>query len=714
MNKNKLTRLIAVCMACLGTGVFAFSGCKKGGSGHSHTWTDAYYSDGEKGHYRLSTCLDHATEKSAIEEHDGDNCSKCDYVKNIPGADVAVEGITLDQTSLEMTVGDADVKLNATVSPDNATDKTYSWESSNVAAATVSGGVVHAVAEGTAVITVKTTNGNKTATCTVTVSAAGTETGKNPSKPSTPLVTPDDPVIKPVQGGPTITKWSKGDLETAYVEWTAASDGDWYNVYVSPEGEDQWSKLDAPLVRQYKDYYRADAIGLAAGTYDMKVVPVDGNGAELTDISATAEKITVCAHERSGYGFYGGSASGAYNDDGTLREGAKVIYVTAETAKTVKATVTKGKNTSEYTGFQAIIKARENSNDTTPLCFRIVGTVSIDDTDELASKEEGLQVKGTGNITIEGIGNDGTIFGFGILIRGCDNVEIRNLGILDCLDDGISIDTDNSHLWMHNNDIFYGHGSGGDKAKGDGALDTKGSTLITHSYNHFWDCGKCNLQGMKSEKTDNRITYHHNWYDHSDSRHPRIRTATVHVYNNYFDGNAKYGVGVTMGASAFVENNYFRSTSKMKPMLSSKQGTDIAHGTAGETFSKEDGGMIKAYGNHFEGPYELLTQNDTDPNNIDCYLATTRTEKVPATYKTKQGGTTYNNFDTADAMYEYTVDTPEQAKEKVMRYAGRVDGGDLKWTFDNAVEDKNYSVIQGLKDAILGYKTAIVKIGKED
>ena len=81
------------------------------------------------------------------------------------------------------------------------------------------------------------------------------------------------------------------------------------------------------------------------------------------------------------------------------------------------------------------------------------------------------------------------------------------------------------------------------------------SQYITISYNHFWDSGKMSLCGMKSETGENFITYHHNWFDHSDSRHPRIRTMSVHVYNNYYDGNSKYGVGVTMGASDFVESN---------------------------------------------------------------------------------------------------------------------------------------------------------------
>ena len=124
--------------------------------------------------------------------------------------------------------------------------------------------------------------------------------------------------------------------------------------------------------------------------------------------------------------------------------------------------------------------------------------------------------------------------------------------------------------------------------------------------------------------------------------------------------------------------------------------------------------MIKAFGNIYDcsaSNLKLLMQNDTTADNIDCYEASSRDEKVPDTYKTKAGGTTYNDFDTVDDMYEYSVDTAEQAKEKVVRYAGRVGGGDLKWEFDNAMEDKNYSVIPGLKSAITNYKTSVVKIG---
>ena len=83
---------------------------------------------------------------------------------------VSVTSVTLDKVGLEITVGDPDVQLTATVAPDDATDKIVIWSSNNETVATVDQkGNVHAVASGTATITVKTVDGEKTATCKVTV-----------------------------------------------------------------------------------------------------------------------------------------------------------------------------------------------------------------------------------------------------------------------------------------------------------------------------------------------------------------------------------------------------------------------------------------------------------------------------------------------------------------------------------------------------------------
>ena len=82
-----------------------------------------------------------------------------------------VSGIALDKTELALTVGDTQT-LAATITPDNANNKNVSWSSDKPSVATVDEkGNVTAVAVGTANITVKTVDGEKTAVCAVTVTA---------------------------------------------------------------------------------------------------------------------------------------------------------------------------------------------------------------------------------------------------------------------------------------------------------------------------------------------------------------------------------------------------------------------------------------------------------------------------------------------------------------------------------------------------------------
>ena len=411
-----------------------------------------------------------------------------------------------------------------------------------------------------------------------------------------------------------------GWFESGYVTFEKLSTASTYAVYYKSTTGD-YLKLDSELVRDYGTYGRADVLGITAGTYQFKIVPIDAAGNELTaDITETAT-FEAKAHDRTGFAHHNYSGIGAYQDNGQLKPDAQVIYVTGKTAKTVTATL----NGTTFTGLQAIFAAANGKYGNRPLCVRIVGTIKEADMDGFDSSEEGLQIKGRGsyeemNITLEGVGNDATIHGFGFLIRNVKSLELRNFAIMNCWDDAVSIDTDNSHCWIHHLDLFYGSaGSAADQAKGDGTVDMKGdSQYLTISYNHFWDSGKSSLCGMKSESGPNYITYHHNWFDHSDSRHPRVRTMSVHVYNNYFDGVAKYGVGATTGASVFVESNYFRNCSK--PMMISQQGSDIAGDPKG-TFSGENGGIIKSYANVFAEKgssfrYVTYQQNSTE---FDAY-----------------------------------------------------------------------------------------------
>lgn len=504
---------------------------------------------------------------------------------------------------------------------------------------------------------------------------------------------------------------AKGWQESAYLKWAPFEGASSYNVYVDDK------KIDAQLVRQYKSYYRADVLGLKEGTYSVKVVPVNADGKEIAGAN-TASNLVVKSYNREGFAHFKYAGVGAYNNDGTLKAGAKVLYITAKTAKTVSTTVNTGKQET-ITGLQSIIDAYSKGKDTTPIAFRIIGKVNLSDLDHISSSAEGLQVKGKGahsvmNMTFEGVGDDATVYGFGFLLRNTKSVEFRNFAIMHCLDDAMSLDTNNSHVWIHNMDLFYGKkGSAADQAKGDGTVDIKGdSKYVTVAYNRFWDNGKASMCGMKSETGENWITYHHNWFDHSDSRMARVRTMSVHMYNNYYQHCDVYGIGATSGSSIFMESNYFDAVKR--PIMSSLQGTD-AKGDG--TFSSEKGGLIKAYGNVFANKpdnfsYITYAENNT---SFDAYEVSDPSEQVPASVKTLVGGTSYNNFDTDPSlMYVYAADKAADVPAIVEGFygAGRLNHGDIDFAIpdETVVTNGHQQPWPALASILDAYTSGVVKV----
>ena len=505
---------------------------------------------------------------------------------------------------------------------------------------------------------------------------------------------------------------AKGWQESAYLKWAPFEGASSYNVYVDDK------KIDAQLVRQYKSYYRADVLGLKEGTYSVKVVPVNADGKEIAGAN-TASNLVVKSYNREGFAHFKYAGVGAYNNDGTLKAGAKVLYITAKTAKTVSTTVNTGKPET-ITGLQSIIDAYSKGKDKTPIAFRIIGKVNLSDLDHISSSAEGLQIKGAMmNMTFEGVGDDATVYGFGFLLREAESVEFRNFAIMRCLDDAMSLDTDNSHVWIHNMDLFYGKkGGAADQAKGDGTVDIKGdSKYVTVAYNRFWDNGKASMCGMKSETGPNYITYHHNWFDHSDSRMARVRTMSVHMYNNYYQHNDVYGIGATSGSSIFMESNYFDAVKR--PIMSSLQGTD-AMGDG--TFSGEKGGLIKAYGNVFANKpanfsYIPYAENNT---SFDAYEVSNPSEQVPTSVKTLVGGTSYNNFDTnSSLMYAYAADKAEDVPSIVEGFygAGRLNHGDIDFVIpdETVVTNGHQQPWPALASILDAYTSGVVKVfGESD
>lgn len=198
-----------------------------------------------------------------------------------------------------------------------------------------------------------------------------------------------------------------------------------------------------------------------------------------------------------------------------------------------------------------------------PLVVQVRGTITLP-----TGTSDGMHDVASDK-TVVGLGGDARLVGGGLNIglpvdddvtspppNAVHNVIIRNLSITGATDDLINVQMFSHHIWIDHNDF-----SNGD----DGAVDVKrGSDFITVSWNRFHDHDKTLLLGHDDDNSAQdagrlRVTYHHNYFDGSDQRNPRVRFGeSVHVYNNYYRDNS-YGVASAMNAGMVLEGNYFFS-----------------------------------------------------------------------------------------------------------------------------------------------------------
>jgi pectate lyase len=181
--------------------------------------------------------------------------------------------------------------------------------------------------------------------------------------------------------------------------------------------------------------------------------------------------------------------------------------------------------------------------------------------------------------SILGVGREAELAGGGLEIRGASNVIIRNLTFRGSPVDAITVTDRAHHVWIDHCDLA---------AAGDGLIDiVRQASYVTVSWCRFSQHHKTMLIGNSNKLTGDigflKVTVHHNWFDGTVSRHPRVRFGQVHVFNNFYDRNG-YGVASTMGAQVVAEANYFLQVPR--PMLT-------RYGSSGP-------GELRASGNLFE------------------------------------------------------------------------------------------------------------------
>ena len=303
----------------------------------------------------------------------------------------------------------------------------------------------------------------------------------------------------------------------------------------------------------------------------------------------------------------------------------------------------------------------EKKGDHTPVTIWLSGTFGPEDGRDFSEAHPWFDVKEVSNLSF--YGTDSFVMDrIGIFCVRASNIIIRNINFRQPKAnngaDAVSMQ-ECEGVWVDHCTFTSLNQT---KDYEDGSTDiTHGSKNVTVSWNHYILTQKSCLVGhSNSQTTDTEITatFHHNWFDQSSSRHPRVRFGKVHVYNNLFDGNTTYGVGSAYGAKVLVEYNYFDGV---------QLPTDICTYPAKESNESNLQGSVAGY---------LYATQDVLVN---------RPEKVkdpyPLTnvkYKSYGGETitplTYADFKPA---YDYIVTPAEDVPTVVKGGAGH---GKLGWT----------------------------------
>jgi pectate lyase len=201
----------------------------------------------------------------------------------------------------------------------------------------------------------------------------------------------------------------------------------------------------------------------------------------------------------------------------------------------------------------AELQALMDSNE--PLIIRITGTMDFGGITATALRS---------NKTIVGIGANARLINGGLELYNRSNIIIQNITFVNAPDDWLKVNQGTHHVWVDHCTFTDGDVADPAGANHDGLFDiTRQSSHITISYCLFLNHAKTILIGHSDSASGDlgylKTTLHHNWFNGTRSRHPRVRFGQVHVYNNYYRNNDEYGIASTMEADVLVEGNYFEN-----------------------------------------------------------------------------------------------------------------------------------------------------------
>jgi pectate lyase len=209
------------------------------------------------------------------------------------------------------------------------------------------------------------------------------------------------------------------------------------------------------------------------------------------------------------------------------------------------------------------------------------GTLDVPAGTSVTKQKTDFTINVNSNKTLRGAGSGATLKGVSLNIANRSNIIVQNLAFTEInpnlieAGDGLTINTSH-HIWV-------------DHCKfsmiSDGYLDIRyGSSAITVSNNHInganvYVCG--GQHNFVSLVSGSQATFHHNYFDHVGGRNPKVTdSATVHLYDNYYDTVSYFCIASNSSSQVLVENNYFYNS-------------NYPHWV--------DGGALKAIGNVYAG-----------------------------------------------------------------------------------------------------------------
>lgn len=522
-----------------------------------------------------------------------------------------------------------------------------------------------------------------------------------------------------------------GYNEGAYVEFEKVEGANLsnYEVYYQKSNASTATKIDSQLIREGEGAIRADIVGLSKGTYTI-TVKVSG-----TDLSES-KTVTVTEYDRSGYAHFNATEGvGAYNNDGTLKTNAVVVYVNEENKNTVTAKL--GSKT--YTGLVSIIQNQKNSN--YPLVIRILGTVGaatwneieyngkdplanslIKDSSGSVLKEtlssvdaivaKGLNTLNTSqysalngltnklkyssseydsywnmcdvskveNVTIEGIGPNAGIFQWGFTWKNCSYIEVRNLTFEDYTEDACSFEGSQT------------------SATSISQFETGHIWVHHNTFNmgvNYWDvCSeqdKHDGDGSTDIKGNIYTTFSYNHYYQCHKTGlvgggDDVTSASITFHHNYYD-DCSSRLPLGRQANMHIYNNYYYSCSTTMDIRANAYVFSEANYFEQSTLPKVSDGYVKKSTTYYDAAvksYNDYTVNCTTASGSSNYYVNanddgsgsrtalgTYTKVTDRTTTVTSGHIFAPNFDTSTSLFYYDS-TNKKSDVTVMTEAASV------------------------------------------